>query len=45
MDYVPVRNHDNIHLVSFQHFPQLQTLLPLLCQGALARLVHQAALI
>lgn len=35
----PVGNHDNTHLLSFQHFPQLQALLPLLCQGAPARLV------
>lgn len=35
----PVVNHDNTHLLSFQHFPQLQALLPLLCQGSPARLV------
>ena len=38
-------NHDNTHLLSFQYFPQLQALLPLLCQGAPARLVPQAAFI
>ena len=41
----PLGNHDNTHLFSFQHFPQLQALLPLLCQDALVRLVPQAALI
>ena len=32
-------------LICFQYFPQLQALLPLLCQGAPARLVPKAALI
>ena len=30
MDYEPVENHDDTHLLSFQRFPQLQALLPLL---------------
>ena len=45
MDYEPVGNHDDTHLLSFQHFPQLQALLPLLCQGSPARPVPQAAFI
>ena len=41
----PLGNHDNTHLFSFQHFPQLQALLPFLCQGSPARPVPQAAFI
>ena len=42
---LPIGNHDDTHLLSFQHFPQLQALLPFLCQGAPARPVPQAAFI